>query len=132
MTDSHCTAEVPVTVAAPVFDHTIRELPVLVLLPHNRCNCRCIMCDIWKIREVREIRAEDLAPHLESLRLLKVRWLVLSGGEPLLHSSLPILCQAVRAEGIRITLITSGLLLEAKAAIIAENFDDVIVSLDGP
>src|SRR6266705_5690942 len=91
--------------------HLIRTLPVLVLLPHNRCNCRCLMCDIWKIREVREINREDLQPHLDSLRQLRVRWLVLSGGEPLLHSSLTALCDAVRGEGIRITLLTSGLLL---------------------
>lgn len=90
------------------------------------------MCDIWKIREVREITGEDLQPHLDSLRQLKVQWLVLSGGEPLLHSSLPTLCRAVRSQGIRITLLTSGLLLGPKAAMIARNFDDVIVSLDGP
>ncbi|HLY59146.1 MAG TPA: radical SAM protein [Terriglobia bacterium] len=110
----------------------IRELPVLVLLPHNRCNCRCLMCDIWKIREAREITQKDLEPHLDSLRQLRVQWLVLSGGEPLLHSSLPSLCHAVRGLGIRITLLTSGLLLGSRAPMIAENFDDIIVSLDGP
>ncbi len=113
-------------------DHTIRELPVLVILPHNRCNCRCLMCDIWKIRQIREITREDLEPHLDSLRQLRVQWLVLSGGEPLLHSSLPALCHAIRSEGIRITLLTSGLLLGPSAAMIARNFDDIIVSLDGP
>jgi MoaA/NifB/PqqE/SkfB family radical SAM enzyme len=113
-------------------DHEIRELPVLVLLPHNRCNCRCLMCDIWRIRQVREITREDLEPHLDSLRQLKVQWLVLSGGEPLLHSTLPALCQAVRGEGIRITLLTSGLLLGPRATMIARHFDDIIVSLDGP
>lgn len=112
--------------------HEVRELPVLVLLPHNRCNCRCLMCDIWKIREVREITPEDLEPHLESLRQLNVHWLVMSGGEPLLHSTLPALCHAVRREGIRTTLLTSGLLLELRSRMIAENFDDIIVSLDGP
>ncbi|HEV2246069.1 MAG TPA: radical SAM protein, partial [Terriglobia bacterium] len=45
-------------------DHLIRDLPILILFPHNRCNCRCVMCDIWKIRQVREITAEDLKPHL--------------------------------------------------------------------
>ncbi len=110
----------------------ILELPVLVILPHNRCNCRCLMCDIWKIRQIREITAADLQPHLDSLRQLKVRWIVLSGGEPLLHSCLPDLCKPIRAEGIRLTILTSGLLLEQKAKMIAENCDEVIVSLDGP
>lgn len=132
MSDSNSAAGVRVLAPPLAPDHVIRELPVLVLLPHNRCNCRCMMCDIWKIRETREITAEDLKPHLDSLRQLRVQWLVLSGGEPLLHASLPTLCKAIRTEGIRMTLITSGLLLEPKAEIIAENFDDVIVSLDGP
>lgn len=57
----------------------VTALPVLVLFPHNRCNCRCLMCDIWKIRQTREITARDLAPHLASLRALKVRWVVFSG-----------------------------------------------------
>ncbi len=132
MNDSPQNAEAAALATEAYPDHEIRELPVLVLLPHNRCNCRCLMCDIWKIREVREITAEDLEPHLESLRQLKVQWLVLSGGEPLLHSALPTLCRAIRAERIRITLLTSGLLLGPKAGMIAETFDDVIVSLDGP
>jgi MoaA/NifB/PqqE/SkfB family radical SAM enzyme len=112
--------------------HVITELPVLVILPHNRCNCRCMMCDIWKIRQTREITARDLQPHLNSLRTLKVRWIVFSGGEPLLHSGLPALSSILRKEGIRLTVLTAGLLLERKAQLVAEHFDDLIVSLDGP
>ncbi|MBZ5514388.1 MAG: radical SAM protein [Acidobacteriia bacterium] len=112
--------------------HHIHTLPILLLLPHNRCNCRCVMCDIWRIRQVREIRAEDLEPHRESLRALKVQWIVFSGGEPLMHSDLAELSQLCRGEGIRLTLLTAGLLLERKARMVAEHLDDVIVSLDGP
>lgn len=112
--------------------HVITELPVLVILPHNRCNCRCMMCDIWKIRQTREIAPRDLQPHLESLRALRVRWIVFSGGEPLLHSDLPGLSAALRNEEIRLTLLTAGLLLEREAPLVAEHFDDLIVSLDGP
>ncbi len=112
--------------------HVITELPVLVILPHNRCNCRCMMCDIWKIRQTREITVRDLQPHLDSLRTLKVRWIVFSGGEPLLHSDLAALSSILREEGIRLTLLTASLLLERKAQLVAEHFDDLIVSLDGP
>jgi Fe-coproporphyrin III synthase len=110
----------------------IRELPILVLFPHNRCNCRCMMCDIWKIRSVREITKEDLESHLSSLRALKVKWIVFSGGEPLMHSDLPALCRLLRPEGIRLTLLTAGLSIERHAAAIAGLIDDVIVSIDGP
>lgn len=112
--------------------HHIQRLPVLVLFPHNQCNCRCVMCDIWKIRQARRLTAADLAPHLDSLRALGVRWVVYSGGEPLLHRDLGPISQMLRREGIRLTLLTAGLLLEARAAEVCELVDDVIVSLDGP
>ena len=90
------------------------------------------MCDIWRIKETREITAADLAPHLDSMRALGVRHVALSGGEPQLHSDLPLLLSLLRAEGIRITLLTAGLLLESGAETIVNAVDDVIVSLDGP
>ena len=112
--------------------HFIHELPVLVLFPHNRCNCRCVMCDIWRIREQRNLRPDDLRPHLASMRSLHVRWVVFSGGEAQLNSELPLLAEMLRGEGIRLTLLTAGLLLQAQAAKVARLMDDVIVSLDGP
>jgi MoaA/NifB/PqqE/SkfB family radical SAM enzyme len=110
----------------------IAELPLLVLNVHSRCNCRCVMCDIWKREEGSELRALDLQRHRESLRRLAVRWVVLSGGEPLLHSDLAALCAFLRDLNIRITLLTTGLLLTKRASEVAEWFDEVIVSLDGP
>ena len=121
-----------VTDARPVSPHYIRSLPVVVLFPHNRCNCRCVMCDIWQIRQVREIAPADLRPHIESFRRLGVRWVVFSGGEPQMHTDLAGLGCLLRAEGIRLTLLTAGLLLEAQAHAVADTVDDVMVSLDGP
>ena len=112
--------------------HRIQALPILVLFPHNRCNCRCMMCDIWRIRQVREITVQDLARHLESIRALRVRWVVFSGGEPQMHTDLAALARLIRAEGIRVTLLTAGLLLEPYAQSVVDTIDDVIVSLDGP
>lgn len=126
----------PVSLRTPpqpaALPHRIQALPILVLFPHNRCNCRCMMCDIWRIREVREIRVEDLRPHVESLRRLQVRWVVFSGGEPQMHTDLAALGRLIRAEGIRVTLLTAGLLLEPYARSLVDTIDDVIVSLDGP
>ncbi len=125
----------PISNGTPAFEqanHRIHALPILVLFPHNRCNCRCVMCDIWRLRQVREVTSDDLQPHLDSIRALGVRWVVLSGGEPLMHSDLGSLCRLLRPEGIRITILTTGLLLKSRARPVAENVDDVIVSLDGP
>src|ERR1700721_1589889 len=95
-------------------DHRIHSLPVLVLFPHNRCNCRCVMCDIWKLRQVRELTASDLERHRDSLQALGVRWIVLSGGEPLMHSDLAALCALLRRDGVRITVLSTGILLKAR------------------
>src|SRR6202167_6804753 len=62
--------------------HHIRTLPVLVIFPHNQCNCRCVMCDIWRIREAREITPADLEQQLSSIRKLGVQWVVFSGSAP--------------------------------------------------
>jgi MoaA/NifB/PqqE/SkfB family radical SAM enzyme len=114
------------------FLNKIESLPVLVLNVHSRCNCRCVMCDIWKRETSEELRVSDLSAHREAWRRLAVRWVVLSGGEPLLHSDLQALCGLFREDGIRLTLLTTGLLLKKRAAEVAEMFDDIIISVDGP
>jgi Fe-coproporphyrin III synthase len=124
-----------VTIGAPAADmerHRISQLPVLVLHAHTSCNCRCVMCDIWKNKDSRAFRRFDLEPQLESIRRLGVRWVVFSGGEPLLNPEWPQLCSILKREQIRLTLLTTGLLLGKQAAQVAESFDDIIVSLDGP
>jgi len=107
-------------------------MPILILNVHSHCNCRCIMCDIWKRETQEQIRVADLERHRASLRNLGVRQVVLSGGEPLLHGDLAGLCAFFRQENIRLTLLTTGLLLLKRANEISTFFDDVIVSIDGP
>ena len=110
----------------------LEKLPILILTPHNRCNCRCVMCDIWKNTDAREMSAEDLERHVSSIERLGVEWAVFTGGEPLMHSDLFRLCDILRRRGIRVTVLSSGLLLDRNAAAIVASVDDVIVSLDGP
>jgi Fe-coproporphyrin III synthase len=110
----------------------LESLPVLILYPHSRCNCRCVMCDIWKTDSTREISLAELERHGEDIARLRVAWVVFSGGEPLMHSGLFRLCRFLRQRNIRTTLLSTGLLLERHASQIVEWVDDVIVSLDGP
>lgn len=113
--------------------HRIYSLPVVVLMPHSACNCRCVMCDIWLAnRNKRELSRDDLIPHLASLRRLGAKHVVLSGGEALMHSNLWTLCELLREAGVaRITLLSTGLLLERRAEEVVHWCDDVTVSLDG-
>ncbi|HWF08353.1 MAG TPA: radical SAM protein [Bryobacteraceae bacterium] len=110
----------------------LTKLPILILSPHARCNCRCVMCDIWKVTDAAEISAAALERHAASVEGMGVEWAVFTGGEPLMHSDLFRLCRILRARGIRVTILSTGLLLEKHARAIADNVDDVIVSLDGP
>jgi Fe-coproporphyrin III synthase len=110
----------------------LATLPILILNAHTRCNCRCVMCDIWKRESGDQMRAEDLERHRTSFKNLGVRQVVLTGGEPLLHNDLFAFCNFFRDQQIHLTLLTTGLLLHKRAEEVAALFDDVIVSLDGP
>jgi MoaA/NifB/PqqE/SkfB family radical SAM enzyme len=110
----------------------LATLPILILNAHSRCNCRCVMCDIWKRESGDQMRAEDLERHRTSFENLGVRQVVLTGGEPLLHTDLCAFCNFFRDRQIHLTLLTTGLLLHKRAEEVATLFDDVIVSLDGP
>lgn len=110
----------------------IARLPIAILYPHSRCNCRCVMCDIWQVTTRSEIAAADVERWLPEWRRLGVRRVVLSGGEPLMHSALWDLCAPLRDAGIGITLLSTGLLLKRHAADVVRFCDDVVVSLDGP
>jgi Fe-coproporphyrin III synthase len=112
--------------------HRLETLPILALSVHSACNCRCVMCDIWKANgDKREISSADLERHVEAIRALHVQRVMLTGGEPLLHRNLWALCEQLQALGIRITLVTTGLLIDRHAADIAASVDTVVISLDG-
>jgi MoaA/NifB/PqqE/SkfB family radical SAM enzyme len=112
--------------------HRLGSLPILILYPHSRCDCRCVMCDIWMARETQEISAQDLERLAADIETLGVRQVVFSGGEPLLHSDLFGLNDMIRVRGVGTTILTSGLLLAHHAFPIAHSTNETIVSLDGP
>ena len=116
----------------PIEAARIHTLPILILNVHNRCNCRCVMCDIWKRTEDLQLNVVELERHRESIRALGVRHVVLTGGEPLMHRDLDKLCAFFRELNVRLTLLTAGLLLMRRADAVAACFDEIIVSLDGP
>jgi MoaA/NifB/PqqE/SkfB family radical SAM enzyme len=118
--------------ALTLITHRIHQLPVLVLMPHSRCNCRCVMCDIWKANSSKkEISFEELSRHVDQFKKWQVREVLLSGGEPLMHSNLWDLISLLRKNKISITLLSTGLLLEKYSNEITSNCAEVIVSLDG-
>src|SRR3954447_1331712 len=83
----------------------ITRLPILILFPHSRCNCRCVMCDIWRSTTKTELATSDVARWIEEWQALGVERVVLSGGEALLHSELWQLCDVLREADIGITIL---------------------------
>lgn len=118
--------------SAEALSHRLTTIPILLLHVHENCNCRCVMCDIWQRESGREIDLKWLESQRTAIGRLGVKQVVLTGGEPLLHSNFDNLCAFLKSCGIRITLLTTGLLLAKRAETVAGSIDEVIVSLDGP
>lgn len=112
--------------------HKLHSLPILLLNVHENCNCRCFMCDIWKRPPGAELDSEIFTRHHDSIQALGVRQVVLTGGEPLLHSNFDALCSFLKSCGVRVTLLSTGLLIAKHAESIAAGVDEVIISIDGP
>lgn len=111
----------------------IHSLPIAILMPHSSCNCRCVMCDIWKDNaNQRQLSRDDIQSLLDSFQKLGTRWVVMSGGEALMNPNLFQLSRLLKDGGIRkITILSTGLLLKKYAPQVIEEIDEVIVSLDG-
>ena len=112
--------------------HRITALPIVILMPHSACNCRCVMCDIWKDnKNLKQLTEQDVSGLLASLKKLDTQQVLMSGGEALLNTNFFKLCAILKKENIKITLLTTGLSVKRNARQIVQYVDDVIVSLDG-
>lgn len=112
--------------------HKISVLPIAILMPHSACNCRCVMCDIWKgNKNTKQLTEEDVEGVLTSLKLLDTKRVLMSGGEALLNKNFFAFCELIKKQNIKVTLLSTGLTLERNAEKIIKLVDEVIVSLDG-
>jgi len=108
----------------------LRRLPLVTLYTTDRCNSRCVTCDYWRHGRT-DVTLESIVGLLPALTELQTQVVLLSGGEPLLNPEWPAIAQALRANGQRVWLLTSGLSLLKHTQRAAELFDNVTVSLDG-
>src|ERR1700733_11801511 len=84
--------------------HKLADLPILLLNLHENCNCRCLMCDIWKRPPGLGLDLASFKHHRDSIVTLGVQQVVLTGGEPLLHSNFEALCSFLKSCEVRVTL----------------------------
>jgi MoaA/NifB/PqqE/SkfB family radical SAM enzyme len=112
--------------------HKISALPVVILMPHSACNCRCVMCDIWKDnKNLKQLTEQDVSKLMVALKKFGTQQVAMSGGEALLNTNFFKLCAILKKQNIKISLLTTGLSVKKHAEQILEWVDDVVVSLDG-
>ncbi len=110
----------------------ISALPIVILMPHSACNCKCVMCDIWKgNHNLKQLTEKDIVGLMDSLKKLGTRQILMSGGEALLNPNFFLFCDILRKGNIKITLLSTGLSLSRHASRLIDSVDDVIISLDG-
>jgi len=110
----------------------VDALPIVILMPHSACNCRCVMCDIWKDNHnLKQLTEDDVMVLLDTFRKFGTKQVVMSGGEALLHPNFFRFCQILRKENIKVSLLSTGLSLKKNAVQLVEWVNDIIVSLDG-
>lgn len=112
--------------------HTISSLPIAILMPHNACNCRCVMCDIWKDnKNLKQLTENDIKDLLVSFKKLGTQQVLMSGGEALLNPNFFRFCEILRNQNIKVSLLSTGLTLKKNADLLVRWVNDIIVSLDG-
>src|ERR1700676_1740128 len=110
----------------------ITSLPIVILMPHSSCNCRCVMCDIWKgNHHLKQLEEADIQGLLTTFKKLQTRQVVMSGGEALLNPHFFRFCEILKREKIRISLLSTGLTIKKHAGQLIQWIDDIIISLDG-
>jgi len=115
-----------------LYSNVISALPVVILMPHSACNCRCVMCDIWKDnKNLKQLTEADIEGLMASLKEFGTREVVMSGGEALLNTNFFRLCEILNNQGIKVSLLTTGLSIKNNADNLLKWVDNIIVSLDG-
>lgn len=111
----------------------ISALPIVILMPHSACNCRCMMCDIWKDnKNLKQLTENDIAGLMGTLKKFGTQQVLMSGGEALLNPNFFRFCEMLQQQNIRVTLLSTGLTLAKHAAQLVKHVQDIIVSIDGP
>jgi Fe-coproporphyrin III synthase len=110
----------------------VTALPLVILMPHSACNCRCIMCDIWKDnKNLKQLTENDIIGLLGSLKRLGTQQVLMSGGEALLNPNFFRFCEILQKKNIKVSLLSTGLTLKKNAEQLVNWVNDIIISLDG-
>lgn len=96
------------------------------------CNADCFMCEFASSRDAYRFSVDAFAALLPKARAASVGYVRFTGGEPLMHADVVELVRLGAEHGMRMSLITNGVLLPRMAERLARaGLAQVIVSIDG-
>lgn len=97
------------------------------------CNCKCVMCDIWKKEGAAHPPTQKIFDIIHKLRDSKFNWVTLWGGEPFLNPDVIKIMEEVKRCCLKLQFITNGTALVGDKLNATNEFaDNVVFSVDGP
>ena len=98
----------------------------------EKCNCKCVMCDIWKYKN-QFPPLKQLIIIIHKLKRKKVRQVTVWGGEPFLHPNIIEIMKEIKNCGMKLQIITNGTLLIGEKLAMAHKYaDNIVFSIDSP
>ena len=95
----------------------------------NKCNLNCLHC---RGMASQELDGEKVLEVAEQIPLLKPRWVIIEGGEPLLRRELFKVIEIIHKGGVRIYLISNGMFFDESIATRLAEFEvNLMISIDG-
>lgn len=101
-----------------------------ILYITDKCNSRCISCDYWRYGRT-NMSLELVDRLVDELPRIGTRYILLSGGEPLMNPHWDEITFKFKTAGMKIGMVTSGIMLPKYADKVAALIDELFVSLDG-
>ncbi len=113
----------------PIIKSPVPSLRYIELQITNRCNLRCKHCYI-KTENFSELSIEQIKIILKEFEEMQGLRVLITGGEPLIHSNFKKINEILPDFFIRKVLLTNGVLLN-KRTLEKLNVDEIQISIDG-
>lgn len=96
----------------------------------QNCNSKCIMCDCWKTKGQIQTSRSDLHPLFTKLKMMGMRSIMLTGGEPLLHPEINEIIDDLNQLNISIDLNTNAIDISKMMPSSWNKISKIVVSID--
>lgn len=98
----------------------------------NRCNLKCIYCfGDFPLRQKDDFTTEEIKNLIDEMYSMGLRFVHISGGEPLMRKDIDQILWHVRSKNIILDLCTNGTLVERNIELLKKTVDFVAISIDG-